>query len=260
MEGTSSRRETASASTAIAARGSVASCACSSCATADSMAWLSLSSSTCESGPCSACESRSAATRAGEAPASAITSTSEGPAGMSIAGPPGSVAEYCFAAVTKALPGPNSLSQAGTCAVPSAIAAIAWAPPSLNTRPMPHRRAATSTLGSALPSARGGVHRMVSCTPARRAGTPSISAVEGSGAEPAGTYRPTVAMPRRMRPQRTPGAVSSSNSRRHSGAVPGFEPATALRAIAVRSAAGTARSAAANSASPTMKSPDSTPS
>lgn len=75
---------------------------------------------------------------------------------------------------------------------------------------MPQACAATSTAGSALPSGRGGVHRTICGQPASRAGTPSISAVDGSGAEPAGTYRPTRRIGRSTRSQRTPGAVSSA--------------------------------------------------
>ncbi len=52
---------------------------------------------------------------------------------------------------------------------------------------MPHSAAAASTAGSAVPSGRGGVHSTTSGQPASCAGTPSISAVEGSGADPAGT-------------------------------------------------------------------------
>src|SRR5690606_25926594 len=122
---------------------------------------------------------------------SATTSTSEGPAGRSIAGPPSIAATWRLASVTQALPGPNSLSQAGTGPVPNAIAAIPCTPPNLNTRSTPARAAATSTAGSAVPSARGGVHNTTSGQPARRAGMASISAVEGRGAEPAGTYSPT---------------------------------------------------------------------
>src|SRR3546814_8081462 len=74
---------------------------------------------------------------------------------------------------------------------------------------MPHNCAAYSTAGSTLPSARGGEHNTTSAQPAKRAGTPNIKAVDGSGAEPAGTYNPTRAIGRITRPQRTPGAVSS---------------------------------------------------
>ncbi len=56
-----------------------------------------------------------------------------------------------------------------------------------NTRCTPVSRAATSTAGSALRSARGGVHSTTCGQPASCAGTPSISAVGGSGALPAGT-------------------------------------------------------------------------
>ena len=48
-----------------------------------------------------------------------------------------------------------------------------------------------STAGSAEPSGRGGVHSTRTRQPASRAGTASMIAVEGSGAVPAGTYRPT---------------------------------------------------------------------
>ena len=69
-------------------------------------------------GSCSACASRSAATNSGRALSSAITSTSDGPAGRSSAAPSGSAATSCLAAVTQALPGPKILSTLGTLAVP----------------------------------------------------------------------------------------------------------------------------------------------
>ncbi len=71
--------------------------------------------------------------------------------------------------------------------VPKAIAAIACTPPSAKTRRMPQLAAAYSTAGSTLPSRRGGVHSTMSGQPASAAGTPSMSAVDGNGAEPAGT-------------------------------------------------------------------------
>jgi len=57
----------------------------------------SLTSTTCESTPCSAWDRRSAATNTGSASRSATTSTSEGPAGISIAT---SDETICFAHVT----------------------------------------------------------------------------------------------------------------------------------------------------------------
>ncbi|MNM25059.1 hypothetical protein D3C81_354990 [compost metagenome] len=59
-----------------------------------------VTSTTWLSGPCSAWESRSAATKAGFAPSSAITSTSEGPAGMSMAAPRQSRETWPLASVT----------------------------------------------------------------------------------------------------------------------------------------------------------------
>ncbi|MNI34666.1 hypothetical protein D3C73_886640 [compost metagenome] len=78
--------------------------------------------------PCSACARRSAATNSGLAVSSAITSTSEGPAGMSML----TLVRPCiidFAFVTNWLPGPKILSTLGIDWVPNAIAATACAPP-----------------------------------------------------------------------------------------------------------------------------------
>jgi hypothetical protein len=67
------------------------------------------------------------------APASAITMTSVTPAGRSAAAPAASLATRSLAAVTHALPGPNTLSHFGIDCVPYAMAAMACAPPALNT-------------------------------------------------------------------------------------------------------------------------------
>jgi len=79
---------------------------------------------------------------------SAITSTSEAPATMSI---PTTPKTRRFAAATNALPGPQILSTAGTLAVPYASAAIACAPPIVKTRVTPARHAAASTRGLRTP-------------------------------------------------------------------------------------------------------------
>src|SRR3954447_2827004 len=86
---------------------------------------------------------------------------------------------------------------------------MAWAPPTLNTVSMPHNSAATSTAGLALPLRAGGVQRMRLGHPAIRAGTANMITAEGRGAEPAGTYKPTVEIARTIRSQRTPGIVST---------------------------------------------------
>ena len=156
-------------------------------ATASASAEDVVTSTACASVLCSACASRSAATNSARAVASAITSTSDGPAGRSSAAPSGSVATSSLAAVTHALPGPKILSTFGTVCVPYAIAAIACAPPTLNTRRTPQRLAMVSTAGSAVPSRRGGVQMMRVGQPAMRAGTASMIAAEGRGATPAGT-------------------------------------------------------------------------
>ena len=64
-------------------------------------------SNTCESMPCSACDNRSAATNSMFACLSAITQTSEGPAGISMA--TSCRLTCCLAAITYWLPGPNIL-------------------------------------------------------------------------------------------------------------------------------------------------------
>ena len=115
---------------------------------------------------------------------------------------------------------------------------------------MPHSRAATSTAGSAVPSGRGGVHSTRTGQPAMRAGTASMIAVDGSGAVPAGTYRPTAPSGTIMRSQVTPGDVSM---------LTGCSTCRSWNSVTVsmarRSAASCSRvravSAAANSAAPT---------
>ena len=72
---------------------------------ASSVTWLS--------GPCSACESRSAAMCSGFAEPSAMTSTSEGPAGMSMEIMASLLDSSILAAVTYWLPGPSILSTCG---------------------------------------------------------------------------------------------------------------------------------------------------
>ncbi|KAH3659012.1 hypothetical protein OGATHE_006738 [Ogataea polymorpha] len=85
---------------------------------------------TCESTPCSACDSRSEATKSGSAYLSATTRTSDGPAGISMAHMAlESLETSILAAVTNWFPGPMILSHLGTDSVPYAIAATAWAPP-----------------------------------------------------------------------------------------------------------------------------------
>eukprot|EP00160_Parvularia_atlantis_P017032 Unigene5691_Nuclearia_a/m.17369 Unigene5691_Nuclearia_a/g.17369 ORF Unigene5691_Nuclearia_a/g.17369 Unigene5691_Nuclearia_a/m.17369 type:complete len:338 (+) Unigene5691_Nuclearia_a:353-1366(+) len=171
-----------------------------------------VSSTTWLSGPCSACDSRSAATYAGLADASAMTSTSDGPAGMSIATM--ALLSFCtsiFAAVTYWLPGPQILSTLGTDSVPYAIANTACAPPALRMRDAPICSAMYSTSGAMLPSGPGGLARMISLHPATLAGTPSMYAVDGRIAVPPGTYRPTRSIGRVKREHTTPGIVSSAS-------------------------------------------------
>ena len=199
------RRLLASAPRAVSARGSSASWLSTASATACAIAASGVSRITCESGPCSACDSRSEATNAGVAPASAITSTSEGPAGMSMAAPSRRWLTCRLASVTKALPGRKIFATRGTLSVPNAVAAIACAP---RPETLPARRTAAPHTGSHRRSAAastalpGGSRRC--------AGVASISTVENSGADPPGIYRPTESIGRVTCWQRTPGCVSTS--------------------------------------------------
>ena len=70
----------------------------------------------CESLPCSACDSMSAAMNAASAFPSAMTHTSDGPAGMSMA--TSCRLTCCFAAMTYWFPGPKILYTLGTVSVP----------------------------------------------------------------------------------------------------------------------------------------------
>jgi len=135
------------------------------------------------SASCSAWESRSAAATAGSADASAMTRISLGPAIMSIPVRP----KTSFLAVaTQALPGPTILSTAGTDRVPYAIAATAWAPPTLKIRSTPAICAAAARTGLSPPLPTG-LAMTISLTPAILAGMAAMSTVEGYAARPPGT-------------------------------------------------------------------------
>src|ERR1700730_4064293 len=88
---------------------------------------------------------------------------------------------------------------------------MACAPPTLKTVSTPHSSAATSTAGWARPSHAGGVHSTRVGQAVMRAGTASMITVEGRGALPAGTYRPTALRGRSSCSQRTPGSMSSAS-------------------------------------------------
>ena len=157
--------------------------------------------------PCSACDSRSAATNSGLLVSSAITQTSLGPAGMSIATSCSDTC--CLAAITNWLPGPNILYTLGTDSVPYAIAPIACTPPALNILLTPATFAAISMAGCTLPSLFGGVQSTISLHPAILAGVASISTVENNGAVPPGIYSPTFSIATLFCQQVTPLAVST---------------------------------------------------
>ena len=190
----------------MALRGRADVCRSTSCRTARQVASDSHTSITWLSGPCSAWERRSAAAKAAGVVLSAMTITSEGPAGMSMATV--SALSSCLAVVTYWLPGPKILSTRGTLSVPYAMAAMAWAPPSRKTRWMPQQAAAYSTSGLW-----AGVHSTTSGQPAICAGRASMSTVEKRGALPPGMYRPTRPMGTGRWMQVTPGAVSKRISR-----------------------------------------------
>ena len=165
---------------------------------------------------------------------------------------PYSAAASCFAAVTYRLPGPNILSTAGTESVPRAMAATACAPPAFITVVMPSSWATNRIMGLIEPSAWGGVHTTICGQPARRAGTPSMSKVLNSGAEPPGTYSPTRCTGTDRREHATPGMVSTRSSGSRCAAWKASMLALACKIAACKSA-GTCAGAAANSASETRR-------
>ena len=75
----------ASDRSAVALRGIIFNCESISCRTSAKIFSDVVIRTTCESVPCSACDSRSAAIKTGLLVSSAMTHTSDGPAGMSMA-------------------------------------------------------------------------------------------------------------------------------------------------------------------------------
>ena len=118
------------------------------------------------SSSCSAWANRSIATHSGGVSPSHTTTTSDGPAIMSM---PTAPKTSRFAVATQMLPGPTILSTRGTVAVPQAIAATACAPPMVKTRCTPQIRAAASTRSFSSPPG-AGTHITSSATPATCAG------------------------------------------------------------------------------------------
>src|SRR5690349_7435115 len=96
--GTRITRQWAMDSLTILMRLSSGTCFATSSPTARANSRDVVTSTTCAMVSCSACASRSAATKVGLALSSAMTSTSEGPAGRSMAAPSGSPATICLAA------------------------------------------------------------------------------------------------------------------------------------------------------------------
>jgi hypothetical protein len=136
----------------------------------------------CASGLCSACASRSAATNSARALSSAITITSVTPAGRSAAAPAGSCATSSLAAVTKALPGPKILSHFG-----NARGAVGHGGNGLRAADFEYLVDSGFARGHQHRGVRralrfGGVHMTRTGQAASAAGTPSMMAVDGSGA------------------------------------------------------------------------------
>ena len=123
--------------------------------------------------PCSACAASSSSAMCGSPPRPSTTTTSDGPAGRSIAT---SRETMSFASFTYALPGPTILSTRPIVSVPYASAAIACGPPTAHTSSTPRSSAAAAT--SPLPP--GGVTTTIRSTPAACAGTAHMTSVETS--------------------------------------------------------------------------------
>ena len=136
---------------------------------------------------------------------------------------------------------------------------MACAPPTLNIRSTPALRAATSTAGFATPARSARVHMSFTGHCASEAGTASMMAVEGRGAEPAGTYKPTARMGTLKRSQITPGAIST-RSGGASCAAWKRRTLSIARSMAACCSADSARSAASNSAGVTASASRRTPS
>jgi hypothetical protein len=136
---------------------------------------------TCESGPCSACDSRSEATKSGVAPLSAITSTSDGPAGISMAAPSRRWLTWRLASVTKALPGQRFYRLSAPIRCQSQSRNRLRAPHFKDFLYTAELRRIENFIGN---RRRGAEHHFLQ--PAMRAGVASISTVENSGAEPPG--------------------------------------------------------------------------
>mmetsp|Transcript_14510 Transcript_14510/g.35525 ORF Transcript_14510/g.35525 Transcript_14510/m.35525 type:complete len:201 (-) Transcript_14510:402-1004(-) len=170
---------TAAAAVSLFGEGRSASCLATSALTASISPLLVVTRMGRASTSCSACARRSAATVAGSAVSSAITSTSEGPASMSMAVP------LCdtrlLAAVTHWLPGPTMMSHLGTGPMPCERVATACAPPTLS------RPSASATCAAAIVTLSGwGDATHTFFTPAMRAVQAVMSTLEGSGYRPPG--------------------------------------------------------------------------
>ena len=116
-----------------------------------------------------------------------------------------------LASATYALPGPTMRSTGAIVAVPYAMAATAWAPPTRYTSATPARRAASSTSGFSTPPG-AGTHIATRPTPATRAGTAFISTEDGYAALPPGTYRPTASSAVQRMPRVSPAGSGTSRS------------------------------------------------
>src|SRR5262249_9487015 len=173
---TTARPPDASVDSISARRGASASKASTAVSTASATCSSQVTRIAAPSGPCSACASKSAATRVGSAVSSATTTSSDGPGRDSM---PTMPATSRLASVTYTLPGPTTTSTGGIDFVPYANAAIACAPPTRYTSSTPTNAAAANVAAGTLPSGPGGTQRASSGTPATRAGIAVMRTVDG---------------------------------------------------------------------------------
>jgi len=120
-----------------------------------------------------------------------MTSTSLGPAGMSILDHGLAVGQQHLGRRHILVPGPKDLVHLGTGLSAQAIAATACAPPAFSMWVTPAFFAQSNTSGVMLPSGRGGVASTTVPQPAICAGTANIKALLGKTAVPPGTDKPT---------------------------------------------------------------------
>ncbi len=221
--GTTMQRLAAMDFTRIAWRDSVLICRCTSAATSPASFADGVTRMAWDCGSCSACASRSAATKSGRA---ALIGNDQhfGGSGRHVHGRALRIGgDLLLGRGDPGIAGAEDLVDLG-----NRSRAIGQGGDRLGATHLEHGVDAAQLRGHQhrgmrAPSRAGGVHSTRRGQPARRAGTASMITAEGRGAEPAGTYRPTAPIARVMRSQRTPGDGLQRQRRQLLGGVELFD-------------------------------------